>query len=331
MGQVSATAEPIDDLLAQTEGFSGVVLMGDTNAEADFYAHGYADDTVQRPFSEDDVWRWASVTKQLVAVLVMQQVEAGKLSLEDTLAEVLPEAQTRHAKTITLGDLLRHTSGLRPPTKLPTEQLDPVKYCSGRPLGRPGKRFVYNNCDTVLAAAMVEKVTNTPWAELIQQKTFEPAGMETAAAKRFGEDVETVVGRLSDDEAEPQLDVAFYGAAGSLVGQGQDLIAFNAALMNGDLLSDESRAILWMGLPELGFVALGAWSFRAPLDGCEGAVHLVERRGHIQGVQTRNFIAPDLGKSLVILVNRGDFEFGEVWRGQGFSYTLLSEALCSNP
>lgn len=324
----ASSADTIEATLTDTEGFSGVVLVGDIQGGERFYAHGFADDATKRPFVTDDVWRWASVTKQLVAVLVMQQVDAGRLSLTDTLAERLPEAKTRHAKAITIADLLRHTSGLRPPTALPTINTDPIAFCTGRPMGRPGKRFVYNNCDTVLAAAIVERASGSAWQELIREDIFAAAGMTTTLAKPFGEKIETVAGQSSQGQPEPDVDVALYGAAGSLIGQASDLIAFNNALMQGQLLTAKARDALWEGVPELGFVALGAWSFRAPLKDCDGPIHLVERRGHIQGVQARNFIAPELGKSLVIFVNRGDFDFGEVWRGEGFSYTLLSEALC---
>jgi len=39
---------------------------------------------------------------------------------------------------------------------------------------------------------------------------------------------------------------------------------------------------------------------------------------------------PDTGKSVVVFVNRGDFDFGEIWMGQGFSYDVLSQEVCKS-
>lgn len=50
--------------------------------------------------------------------------------------------------------------------------------------------------------------------------------------------------------------------------------------------------------------------------------------GEIGGVQVRNIIAPTLSRAVVVFTNRADWEFGEIWQGKGFSYDLLSAALC---
>ncbi len=43
----------------------------------------------------DAPWRWASVTKQIVAVAVMQQVEAGKVALDTPVAAYVPALESR--------------------------------------------------------------------------------------------------------------------------------------------------------------------------------------------------------------------------------------------
>ncbi len=55
---------------------------------------------------------------------------------------------------------------------------------------------------------------------------------------------------------------------------------------------------------------------------------LIERRGDVGGIQVRNVIAPDLGRSVAVFVNDDTVDFGEVWQGKGLSYDLLSTAFC---
>ena len=85
---------------------------------------------------------------------------------------------------------------------------------------------------------------------------------------------------------------------------------------------------MWTGEPRLGYVALGAWSFPAPLAGCNKPVELVERRGAIGGVQVRNVLAPAIGRALIVFTNSEAVDFGEVWQGKGLSHALLSAAFC---
>ncbi|MEL7231738.1 MAG: hypothetical protein AAGJ85_04430, partial [Pseudomonadota bacterium] len=120
-----------------------------------------------------------------------------------------------------------------------------------------------------------------------------------------------------------------YGAAGALAGPPSDLLKFNEALMRGDLLGEQSLQTLWESDASKGYVALGVWRFSAPLNGCEGSVNIVERRGHIGDIQIRNLIAPDLGRSFVAFANDADIDYGEIWMGTGVSYNLASKAFCT--
>ncbi|MEM9839764.1 MAG: serine hydrolase domain-containing protein [Pseudomonadota bacterium] len=325
-----AHADPLVERLEQEEDFSGVLLVGDIEGNASFRSVGFADEAAERAFSEDDVWRWASVTKQLIGVLIMQQVEAGSLSLDDTMAERLPEAKTKYADQITVRDLMRHTSGMRLPRAFPGPEDDVIEFCVRKAKRKPDTRVEYNGCETVLAAEILNRVSGRNWRELMREQIFQPVGMTRTIVKAPGQDAETVVGYQAAGTVERPIDVGLLDADSSVVGVAADLVKFNAALMRGDLMSDASRDALWQGEGRLGFVAIGAWSFSARLKGCGDApVKMIERRGGLNGIQARNFIVPEKGKSLVVFTNRQNQEFGEVWMGQGLSYDLLSEVMCS--
>lgn len=347
-GEAPAQPSPALDRVvdaAAASGLAGVVLVGDETRT--LYARAIS--APGRPRTLDEVWRWASVTKQFTATLVMQQVEAGRLSLDDTLADRLPAFNGPGAKAITLRMLLQHTSGLPDPSAGPTVDdampafyrrdavgvggtSDALGFCAGPARAEPGAGFNYNNCDYIVLGAVLERATGKPFAALLQDKIAGPLKLASLHMATGGAPTpKTVVGRISADKVEPPFVLATFGAAGAVYGKPEDLLRFDQALLDNRLLSPASTAAAWKGEPKLGYVALGAWSFPAPLKGCKGAVALVERRGEIGGVEVRNLLAPTLKRALVVFADRSDIEFGEIWQGKGLSYDLASAAFCETP
>lgn len=329
---------------ARKAGFEGVIVLGDRNGPVISATAGQA--APKRPLHIDDVWPWASVTKQVTAVLVMQEVEKGALSLDQSLAAALPEFKGANAGKITIRQLLQHMSGLPNPetgprspdfdaplfflrARAPKRQAaDALGDCAGAPAAEPGARFDYNNCDYIVLGAILEKLNGVSYAELVRTRIAEPLGLKSlvaAPAKRRKK--RDVVGHVGPT-VSPPLNEATYGAGGALFGSAEDLLAFDRALAGGKLLNEASLKAMWAGDPALGYAALGAWVFPANLSGCAEPVRLVERRGSIGGVQVRNIIAPDAQRMLVLFTNDGAFDFGEIWRGEGWSYDFASVAFC---
>lgn len=283
-------------------------------------------------------FRWASVSKQVTAVLVMQEVAKGRIKLDSPVSQYLPNFASSNATKITLRQLLRHQSGLPNPDDTPPGEdgmasyylpgypgnRDPLNgYCAGQPSSEPGGNWTYNNCDYIVAGALLEKVTGKPWAKLVQQRIAKPLKLRSL---QFGG---TTRGwDYPHPTKEPDIDLGAFGAAAGIHGTPSDLIKFDIALMNGKLLPESAMKTLWDGQADLGYIALGQWVFQAPLAGCKGPVTIVERRGAIGEVQVRNFILPDLKIAAVAFVESPDFDFGEIWQGSGFSHDLLSEASC---
>jgi CubicO group peptidase (beta-lactamase class C family) len=280
-------------------------------------------------------WIWGSVSKQVTAALAMTEVQSGRLSLDDTVRRWLPEFANAETGTATVRDLLRHTSGIADPAGAASNEEAPPFYtrtgrgvggtgdalgvCAGPAAGARGA-FRYNNCDTIVLSAILERTSGRAFADLLRTRIAAPFRLRSVRLARSGE--RPVSG------AHPRINVATLGAAGALIGTAEDLLRFDQALLGGRLLGAESLAVMWQGEPRLGYVALGAWEFRAPLRGCSGPVRLVERRGSVAGVQARNIIAPELGRAVVAFTADADYDFGEIWRGAGFSYELASAAFC---
>lgn len=354
----SAVSATTNDSAAQLEGhiarehaagrFAGVVLVGRGDAISFTRAIGLADREAGVAHRVDETWRWASVSKQVAAVLAMQQVERGAMTLDTTVHATLPEFGAPNAARITIRDLLRHTSGLPNPDDsasgaMPSFYTSPVAaaggvveaglaYCAGMPKAAPGAGFSYNNCDTLVLQAMLEKRTGKPYRRLLGDELIAPLTLRSVSIVDTDgmHDPRVPVGYLDTGKREPPINLATFGAAGAMTGTAADLWAFDRALMQGQLLNPTSRMALWQGDPKLGYVALGVWSFPAKLSGCDQPLQLIERRGEIGGIQVRNLMAPQRQAALIVFSNTAATDFGELWQGKGFGFDLASAAFCGS-
>lgn len=276
------------------------------------------------------LWPWASVTKQVVSTLVMQDVEDGRLSLDTPVDAYLREWPQGGPQAPSLRQLMRHNSGLYDPEDDASfdfdgsSALDPM-VCAEKRSRAPGSGFDYNNCDFLLVGLVLERVNEAPLEDLFRDRVFAPAGLFEA---RF---VTSDTELATSENGTPANRIAHYGAAGGLAGTAWDLVRFDEALMDGRLLSADARAEMWQGVPELGYTALGQWEATMPLEGCAAPVRIIERRGAIGGYQARNFIIPERGIAIAALIGKSeeDYSFGEPWSRKGLSYDLLSAAVCT--
>ncbi len=330
---------------ATKKGFSGVVLVGDLQNVLYEHAFGLADKERKLPHQVNEIWRWASVTKQVTAALVMQQVDRQHLFLDSPVQAYLPMFPKVVDSPITVRNLLQHTSGLpNPDDAAPgAENEVPVFYrvsparttrqrlsfCMGTSKRKPGERFEYNNCDYIILGALLTKISGMPYKRLLQKELNSTLGTSLRLATKTGSKESKVKGYLDKGQPEPTIQLSAFGASGALVGTPRDLLALDRALLTNRLVSKPSTETMWKGEPKLGYAALGAWSFEVPLKNCTGDVALVERRGEIGGIQVRNILAPKLGRAVIVFTNSSAVEFGEIWQGSGFSYDVLSAALCS--
>jgi len=170
---IPARLQPVVDA-AQARGFAGEVLVADTDSIWFEQAVGLArrqPDVAHRPGA---VWRWGSVSKQVTVTLAMQLVDAGRLKLDDTLAERWPAYPAPAAAQITVRHLMQHLSGLAYPGDSPQDadgvpafyrrkgppwQPEALRFCAGPAKAAPGERFQYGDCDTLVLAGLLEQLT----------------------------------------------------------------------------------------------------------------------------------------------------------------------------
>ena len=156
--------------------------------------YGYADRAGSRKVNDRTIYHWASVTKTLTAVALLQLRDRGLLTLDDSVTRWVPELRAVHGPTgavdgITLRMLLTHSSGLQNPTwpwsgGEPWEPFEPRSWSQlvammpyQRLHFRPGSRYGYSNPGYIYLARVIEELAGDAWAVYVQKNLWAPLGM----------------------------------------------------------------------------------------------------------------------------------------------------------
>lgn len=149
--------------------------------------YGFADVETQNPVTLDTRFRIASITKTFTATAIMQLRDAGKLGLDDPVAQHLDWFNLRFddAPKITIRNLLTHTSGLPRDSHGPmwTECNAPdwdefvAKIRERQPTRPPYDKFAYSNLGYSLLGGIIEAVSGQSWAAYLQQHILNPLEM----------------------------------------------------------------------------------------------------------------------------------------------------------
>ena len=238
----------IDALLAQYHDyglFNGAALVAENGAV--IFKKGYGDANMEwdLPNKPDTKFRLGSITKQFTAVLILQLMQEGKLSLDDPLNKHLPDYPTDVGGQVTIHHLLTHTSGIPSYTGLPDffaeQSRDPytpdelVEVFADLPLEfEPGSEWRYNNSGYFLLGAIIEKIEGTTYEESLQQRIFDPLGMHDSGYDHH----DTILpNRAAGYERQgagyrnaAYLDMSLPYAAGSLYSTVEDLALWDRAL-----------------------------------------------------------------------------------------------------
>jgi D-alanyl-D-alanine carboxypeptidase len=265
------------------------------------------------PNTLDTKFRYGSAGKMFTAVAVLQLVEAGKLSLDGTVDTYLPGYPNRDVATqVTLRHLLTHTGGtggldnLEPDYAGDRQALrahaDYLEAHSARaPAFPPGTKVDYSNYGFVLLGAIIENVTGRDFYDVLREKVFAPAGMDSTGAEPESVAVpgRAVAYRWKDGkwvDAAATLPWRGTAAGGGYTTVG-DLLKFAQALQAGKLLSPAMLAQAttpqieegWYGL---GFITVG-----------EGPLRRYGHGGDADGMNADFRVFPESGWVLVSLTN----------------------------
>jgi D-alanyl-D-alanine carboxypeptidase len=253
-------------------GVLAFVRHGDKTAMA---ASGFADVETKRRISGEEVWRIASVTKLVTAIIIQKMALDGLVALDDPIGKYLPKIVPL-SNRITLRQLLNHTSGIpdylagqRVPINVSAQNLaanlvrqrpraDLLKDANRqmRPFA-PGKQHEYSNTNYLVLELLIEKMTDKTYKAIVDDVLITPLNLKQTGFPDTS-------GRLpppfikgyvpSDGPAGPftnrkrLVDVTahdyFAGADGGLYSSISDLAAMMEALRAEKLLSADELKIM---------------------------------------------------------------------------------------
>ncbi|RYG88666.1 class A beta-lactamase-related serine hydrolase [bacterium] len=281
-----------------------------------------------------------SVTKLFTAVLVLQEIERGRLALETKAKTILPELSKELDET-TILDLLTHASTLANMDDAGPKDADGIAEAyrdrtprdySATPIARrlarrgsgvAGAAFVYNNLDFVVLAALMERLEGSSYAKLVQRKIIAPLRLRSTSVL-----VKPLLPRELPRSTSEPLNFAVYSGAGAIVSTTGDLLRFGEAILRGKILSPRGRAMLLTNAPRFGYI--GFASFRTTIAFGGKILPVIDRPGAIGDFSVRFELVPGVDTVVVVATPKGDFDLGRVYEARGLSYDLLAAALSSS-
>lgn len=265
MGAASAAqapAMPDERALAELDGFalgmaevgrfSGVVLVARDGQVLFEKAYGKRDEKAETaPNTLHTRFNLASAGKMFTAVAVLQQVAAGKLTLDTRVGDVLKHYPNRDFAKVTVQQLLTHTAGAGDIDLFGAEHAanrakastvaQMVALHAGRaPAFAPGTQQEYGNFGHVVLGRMVEVVAGEDFEGYVRKHVLEPAGMRhTGFVDCIDVAEDLAVGYVTAEGARVPncrtLPARGFPAGGE-VGTASDMYRFVRALQDGKLL-----------------------------------------------------------------------------------------------
>lgn len=303
--QAKAALQNLLDQQVKRQGILGMVMavrLADGTVIWD--TSGYTSPSGKERWSANTASQIASVTKTFTAVVVMQLIEEGKLSLDDPVDTWFPEQP--NGDEITVRMLLSHTSGLANYTT--TFGTDLEKWTrewapegligeanKAGPVGVPGGSAAhYSNTNYIMLGLIIEKVTGNSWAHEVESRITKPLGLiDTTSVKEDMWNGGVVLGYIkTSDGYLSSLELPWYPhvstawAAGGMVSTASDLMTFASALFDGKLVSRETLAIM---AQSMGTEGERAWALGG------GVVEVAGRKGFGMGGDTTGYHAFFIG------------------------------------
>ncbi len=175
-------------------GSSFYLVRGGRTVAADHL--GEQDAEARVPVGARTIYHWASITKTMTGIAIMQLRDRGLLTLDDPIVRYVPELAKVHnpfgdTGAITLRQLMSHSAGFRAGTWPWREhQWQPFEPKSWAQLEamlpytavqfRPGARFSYSNPGIVYLGQVIERLSGEDFEVYVDKNILKPLGMHAS-------------------------------------------------------------------------------------------------------------------------------------------------------
>lgn len=286
-------------------GFDGIVVcVNKTGNKCEFYTSGYKNRENKIPADPNSFFKIASVGKLYDAVAVAKLVRDGKLSLDKTLSDYLPELKGRieYADKITLRMLVMHRSGIpnftdtymywAAPKETEDEQL--VLILDKPANFKPGEDYEYSNSNYLLLGRIMTRVLGYDKFQYIQNEILNPLNLKHTFGSIHEVNIDDVMsGYYVGYDVDLKTD-----NIGSMLATAEDLSIFMRALNDGSVFRDKKEQDIYT------------------------SIYKYEHTGLIPGYQTIAKYHKDIDAVVIQFTNTVNFE-GYNWNMSEIMYNKI--------
>ncbi|MRX68703.1 CubicO group peptidase, beta-lactamase class C family [Flavobacterium resistens] len=220
----------IDSLIQNTSPvFNGVILISKNGKTLYSKAKGVSDFETKKPLKLDNQFEIMSNSKLITAVLILLEVEKGKVELNASIKKYLPELTQTWADSVTVHQLLNHTHGI-------VDLQKPLAF-------KPGTRFGYGNLSYTLLTKIIEVTSQKSYSEMANA-LFKKLKMSSTYCYSKDKNQNLVTGYINSDGnfekvTQTLITPENLGADG-VVSTVNDLAIWNNNLHKGKILKPET-------------------------------------------------------------------------------------------
>jgi CubicO group peptidase (beta-lactamase class C family) len=312
---VKAWIKPLPDTVQEqvneaiNMGFDGIIVYVDEGGkEPAFYAAGYKNRENKIPADPHALFKIASVGKLYNALAVTKLVSSGKLSLDKTLADYLPELKGRieNADKITLRMMVQHRSGIPNYTDIknywvaPKENDDEnLALVLDLPANfEPNEDYEYCNTNYLLLGRIIDRVLGYNLFQFIQKEILKPLNLNHTYGSIHDVNMDDVMsGYYVGYDSDLKTD-----EIGSMLATADDLGKFIRALNDGSVFKDKKEQEIY------------------------SSIYKYEHTGLIPGYQTIAKYHNDVDAVVIQFTNTVDFE-GYNWNLSEIEYNRILKIL----
>lgn len=213
--------------------FNGVVLITQHGQDKYSKAYGFENIKTRLPLQMDDQFEIMSNTKQITSVLVLKEVEKGKIDLHSPIKKYLPNLTQPWADSVTVHQLLNHTHGIVDIEK-------PLLF-------KPGSDFKYGNLSNILLGKIIENTSKKSYTQLANA-LFKQLKMKNTFCYSKTDRRNLVSGHINKDNVLTVVQDTFINdenlPADGVITTAKDLSIWDNLLHNGKILNPKTYALM---------------------------------------------------------------------------------------
>jgi CubicO group peptidase (beta-lactamase class C family) len=318
--QVKNVADSILEKSVVNKQFAGIAAGVLQNGKVSWEdGAGFSDMNQELPFTPSTKTRIASLVKPMTAIAIMQLYEKGKVDLDVPIQRYLPDYPQKEKGTITIRQLLQHTSGT-PAYKGMKEINNKVQYDSiaaavaifkNRELvSFPGKEYHYSTYGYVLLGYIIEEVSGMSYGDYMQKFIWDKAGMSNTGIEDFTADYpgKSLLYRKNDkgkfyEEEKTNLSDRIPG--GGVYSTLDDLLKFAKAILENKLIKESTFDLMLIPpkeIDETNNYGLG-WNMYTEK---QGFTYAFGHTGSQRGSSGQLIILPNRNACIVVISNTTD-------------------------